>query len=95
MTSQTKLNDKSQSETKALFEWSMKTDKVSVYKTVSVQVYNQNELIRDYYLKDMYCTSYEEVFEESTSSSSSNSIGSFVLEMKQRKGSINTIIVDC
>ena len=58
------LNDKSQQETKEIFEWSMKTDKASVYKTVSIQVYNQEELLRDYYLKDMYCTSYEENFDE-------------------------------
>ena len=55
------LTDKSQKETNELFEWSMKTDKSNVYKTVSIQVYNQNELLRDYYLKEMYCTSYEEI----------------------------------
>lgn len=91
------LNDKSQEETKEIFEWSMKTDKASVYKTVSIQVYNQEELLRDYYLKDMYCTSYEENFDEYSSESgeSGDSIGSFVLEMKQRKGSIGTIVVSC
>lgn len=89
------LNDKSQSETKEIFEWSKKTDKASVYKTVSIQVYNQQELLRDYYLKDMYCTSYEEIFDEYLSSEEADSIGSFVLELKQRKGSIDTIVVDC
>lgn len=91
------LNDKSQQETKEIFEWSMKTDKASVYKTVSIQVYNQDELLRDYYLKDMYCTSYEEKFDEYSSESggSGDSIGSFILEMKQRKGSIGTIVVSC
>lgn len=89
------LNDKSQNETKELFEWSKKTDKANVYKTVSIQVYNQGEQLRDYYLKDMYCTSYEEVFDEYLSSQNADSIGSFVLEMKQRKGSIDTIVVDC
>lgn len=89
------LNDKSQNETKEIFEWSKKIDKVNVYKTVSIQVYNQKELLRDYYLKDMYCTSYEEIFDEYLSSENSDSIGSFVLEMKQRKGSIDTIVVDC
>ena len=57
------LTNKSQKETKEIFEWSMKTDKSNVYKTVSIQVYNQNELLRDYYLKDMYCTRYEEIFD--------------------------------
>ena len=89
------LNDKSQQETKEIFEWSMKTDKASVYKVVSIQVYNQDELLRDYYLKDMYCTSYEENFDEyqDGSGNGGDSIGSFVLEMKQRKGSIGTIVV--
>ncbi len=91
------LNDKSQQETKEIFEWSMKTDKASVYKTVSIQVYNQEELLRDYYLKEMYCTSYEEIFDEyqDGSGSGGDSIGSFVLEMKQRKGAIGTIVVSC
>lgn len=91
------LNDKSQSETKEIFEWSKKTDKANVYKTVSIQVYNQDELLRDYYLKDMYCTSYEEIFDEYLDSDAqvSDSIGSFVLAMKQRKGSIDTIVVEC
>lgn len=89
------LNDKSQKETKEIFEWSKKTDKTNVYKTISIQVYNQQELIRDYYLKDMYCTSYEEIFDEYINSEDADSIGSFVLEMKQRKGSIGTIVVDC
>ena len=54
------LTDKSQKETQEIFEWSKKTDKANVYKTVSIQVYNQQELLRDYYLKEMYCVSYEE-----------------------------------
>lgn len=91
------LNDKSQNETREIFEWSKKTDKASVYKIVSIQVYNQEELIRDYYLKDMYCTSYEEIFDEyigQDGSQGGDSIGSFILEMKQRKGSINTIVIE-
>ena len=91
------LNDKSQKETRDIFEWAKKTDKASVYKTVSIQVYNQEELLRDYYLKDMYCTSYQEIFNEYTESNGqgADSVGSFILEMKQRKGSINTIVVEC
>lgn len=91
------LNDKSQKETKEIFEWSKKTDKANVYKTVSIQVYNQKELLRDYYLKDMYCTSYQEVFNEYAKGEGkdADSIGSFVLEMKQRKGAIDTIVVEC
>ena len=91
------LTDKSQKETKEIFDWAMKTDKSNVYKTVSIQVYNQEELLRDYYLKDMYCSSYEEAFNEYNASEgkSNDSIGSFVLAMKQRKGSIGTIVVSC
>ncbi len=91
------LTDKSQQETKELFDWAMKTDKANVYKTVSIQVYNQQELLRDYYLKEMYCTSYEEIFNEYIASDGEegDSIGSFVLVMKQRKGSIETIVVSC
>lgn len=91
------LNDKSQQETKEIFEWSMKTDKASVYRTVSIRVYNQEELLRDYYLKNMYCTSYQEVFDDSNSEqgAQSDSIGSFILEMRQRKGLIkDNIVVD-
>ena len=90
------LNDKSQKETQEIFEWSKKTDKVNVYKTVSVQVFDQKELIRDYYLKEMYCTSYQEKFDEynETSGSDDGAVGLFVLEMKQRKGAIDTIVVE-
>ena len=91
------LTDKSQKETQEIFEWSKKTDKANVYKTVSIQVYNQQELLRDYYLKEMYCVSYEEIFNEyaSQDGQDADSIGSFVLEMKQRKGAIDTIVVEC
>lgn len=91
------LTDKSQKETQEIFEWSKKTDKANVYKTVSIQVYNQQELLRDYYLKEMYCVSYEESFNEyaSQGGQDADSIGSFVLEMKQRKGAIDTIVVEC
>jgi len=91
------LNDKSQQETKELFDWSMQTKKANVYKTVSIQVYDGDELIRDYYLKQMYCTSYEEVFDSytPTGDQKKESIGSFVLVMKQLKGAIETIVVSC
>ena len=91
------LTDKSQKETQEIFEWSKKTDKANVYKTVSIQVYNQQELLRDYYLKEMYCVSYEEIFNEyaSQSGQDADSIGSFVLQMKQRRGAIDTIVVEC
>lgn len=89
------LNDKSQKETRKVFEWTKKTDKASVYKTVSIQAYDGDELIRDYYFKDMYCTCYQEVFSENKEDTEASSIGYFVLELKQRKGSIDTIVVEC
>lgn len=90
------LNEKSKKETQEIFEWSKKTDKDNVYKTISIQVYNQKELVRDYYLKEMYCDSYEEIFEEYSSEQGqgADSIGSFILKMKQRKGAIDTIVVE-
>ena len=89
------LNDKSQKETKSIFEWTKKTDKANVYKIVSIKVYIQEELIRDYYFKDMYCTSYQEVFNGNENSGEDNFKSYFILELKQRKGSIDTIVVDC
>lgn len=89
------LNEKSQKETKNIFEWTKKTDKANVYKIVSIKVYIQEELIRDYYFKDMYCTSYQEVFNGNENSGEDKFKSYFILELKQRKGSIDTIVVDC
>lgn len=89
------LNEKSQKETRDIFEWNKKTDKVDAYKKVSIQVLDGNELIRDYYFKDMYSTCYHEVFNENMNAKEADSIGYFILELKQRKGSIGTIVVDC
>ena len=89
------LNLKSQQATKEILEWSMKTDKASGCKTVYIQVYYQDKLLRDYYLKDMFCAGYKEVFDEYSEPTWQypDSIGTFVLEMKQRKGSIETMVV--
>lgn len=87
------ITDKTQSQTKELLEWSLKTDKTNVYKTVSLVVRKDADVIRDYYLKDMFCTSYQEFFDEDINRDSSN--GKFVLKMRQKKGSIDTIVVDC
>ncbi len=87
------ITDKTQSQTKELLEWSLKTDKTNVYKTVSLVIRKDADVIREYYLKDMFCTSYQEFFDEDIRQDGSN--GKFVLKMRQRKGSINTIVVDC
>ncbi len=92
------LNEKSQNETKEILDWSMKTTRSEAYKTVSIQVYSGGDLIRDYYLKNMYCTNYTEIFDEyqtDDESEGEDSVGTFILEMKQRKGSIDTIVVEC
>lgn len=88
------LKDRTQQETKELLEWSLKNDKVNVYKTVSLIVKKDTDVIRDYYLKDMFCVSYEEFFCENEESGK-DTYGTFVLKMRQRKGSIETIKVDC
>ena len=85
------IDDKTQSETKELLEWSMKTAKTEAYKNVSLIIKKNDDVIRDYYMKDMFCTKYLEFFDESSDSSK----GEFVLEMRQRKGSIETIVVEC
>ena len=81
------IDDKTQSDTKELLEWSMKTAKTEAYKIIK----KDDDVIRDYYMKDMFCTKYLEFFDESSDSSK----GEFVLEMRQRKGSIKTIVVEC
>ena len=85
------INDKTQSDTKELLEWSMKTAKTEAYKNVSLIIKKDEDVIRDYYMKDMFCTKYLEFFDEGSDSSK----GEFILEMRQRKGSIETIVVEC
>ena len=85
------INDKTQSDTKELLEWSMKTAKTEAYKNVSLIIKKDDDVIRDYYMKDMFCTKYLEFFDGGSDSSK----GEFILEMRQRKGSIKTIVVEC
>lgn len=90
-----RLSSDSKKETLELFEWSKKTDKADAYRTVSLQIYDGNELIRDYYLKEMYCVSYKELFAiPESDESDAGSAGSFILVMKQKKGAIDTIVVE-
>jgi hypothetical protein len=52
-------------------------------------------MVRDYYLRNMFCTSYSEKF--STVESGENHTvneGNFILVMTQQKGSIDTIKVE-
>lgn len=85
------ITDKTQAQTRELLDWSMKTNKANIYKTVSLVIKKDADVIRDYYLKDMFCTSYQEIFDDKNDSSK----GEFILKMRQRKGSIGTIVVDC
>ena len=86
------IDNKSLDQTKEIFNWSKTTTKSQSYRTVSIQVYDDESMskesfIRDYYFKVMYCFSYEEHFDN-------NQHGSFCLKLKQRKGEINTIVVE-
>lgn len=86
------INENSAKEIKKIFEWSKKTDKASVYKIVAIQVFsNDTELLRDYYLKDIYCTSYQESF---VNNDTNDNDGTFELVMRQKKGSLHTIKVE-
>ena len=82
-----------QTVTKDLLNWSLKTNRAEIYKTVSLTIKKDNDVIRDYYLKNMFCTRYEECFDESQKETSM--LGSFILSMRQRRGFIDTIKVDC
>lgn len=83
------ITDESKEQTRELLEWSVKTDKANIYKNVSLIVMKDESVkLRDYYVKSMFCTRYEEIFD-------SDNGGMFVLEMRQRKGQITSIKVDC
>lgn len=92
------ITDKSKKATKELLDWSMTTKQSEIYKNVTLKItQTQTELIRDYYIKDMFCVSYREYFDDSEGSDekADSSKGSFILKMRQRKGSIETIKVNC
>ena len=89
------IKDKTQHETKELLDWSLKTAKAEAYKNVTLIVKKNADVIRDYYLKDMYCVSYQEIFNEEQTSNGKDTYGRFILKMRQRKGAIETIKVDC
>lgn len=84
------IQEKTQNETRELLEWSRKMDQDS-YRTVSLKIKQTRDVIRDYYLKEMFCVSYQEHFFEEKG----NTYGRFVLKLRQRKGAIETIVVDC
>ena len=86
------LNETTTDSAKDILEWSKKTEREEIYRTVSIQIKKGGKLIRDYYLKDMFCVSYEEIFDEYEGGKTLE--GTFILEMKQRNGSINTIVVE-
>lgn len=95
------INSDNKNETKEISDWSRKKDSSSVYKTVSIQVFENNDPgtiekgpIRDFYLKFMFCFSYDEKFSNIKNEENDNSWGNFCLKMKQRKGEINTIKVE-
>ena len=99
LTIQGVLDNRSKEQTKAMFDWSLKTDDDSVYKNVQIRVFDRKKVIRDYTLEDMFCASYREIIDEYVSQEQNDSvglgrpIGSFVLEMKQRRGAAESIKV--
>ena len=86
------LNEIATDSAKDILEWSKKTEREEIYRTVLIQIKKGGKLIRDYYLKDMFCVSYEEIFDGYDEGEKMD--GTFILEMKQRNGSINTIVVE-
>ena len=93
-----KIIDKTKQATKDILEWSKKTAKNDVYKSVEIKVYQGLEVIRDYFMKNMYCSSYTECMNEFIDGASEDgnaSFGTFKLELRQRSDSIDTIKVDC
>ena len=88
------IKDSTQQKTKELLDWSMKTGKADVYKTVKLIVKKDEDVLRDYRLENMYCVSYQEFF-HGDDSGRSDTYGKFILKMRQRKGLIGTINVTC
>ena len=86
------ITKESKEATKELLDWSITTKEAEIYKNVTLKIIKDKVgIMRDYYIKNMFCTSYREYFDDKKDSST----GSFVLKMRQRKGSIETIKVDC
>lgn len=85
------LKESTKRETRQLLEWSRQTENAKVYKNVTLIVKQDVEVIRNYYLKDMYCVSYQECFDDEDSGK--GDYGRFVLMMRQKKGSIDSINV--
>lgn len=88
------VKDTTKSATKQLLEWSLQSESAKAYKNVTLIVKKDSDIVlRNYYLKDMYCVSYQEDFREDASDGSEDTYGRFVLKMRQKKGSIETINV--
>lgn len=90
-----KIRKETKQATKSMLDWSKKTKEAEVYKSVEIKVYQSDELIRDYFMKNMYCSTYVERMDETLNRDGSTSFGTFRLELRQRSGSIDTIKVDC
>lgn len=88
------LKDTTRSCTLQLLEWSLESEDTKVYKNVTLVIKkDKNTPLRNYYLKDMYCVSYQEYFTESSRDGGEDTYGRFTLMMRQKKGSIETIDV--
>ena len=93
-----KIRSETKQATKDILEWSKKTSKNDVYKSVEIKVYQESEVIRDYFMKNRYCTSYTECMDENIEGNGNRgaaAFGTFKLELRQRSDAIDTIKVDC
>lgn len=89
-----KIRSETKQATKDMLDWSKKIKGSEVYKSVEIKVYQSEEIIRDYFMKNMYCAAYTECMDEAISEGNST-WGKFTLELRQRSGAIDTIKVDC
>lgn len=91
------IKDRTKTVTCELLRWSLKTDKKTAYKNVTLVMKDNDEELRSYQMGDMYCVSYSETFpgRSSDGKSSKDTYGSFVLKLRQRKGSLGSIGASC
>lgn len=90
-----KIRSETKQATKDMLDWSKKIKASEVYKNVEIKVYQGEEIIRDYFMKNMYCAAYTECMDEAINSEGNSTWGKFTLELRQRSDSIDTIKVDC
>ncbi len=81
--------------TQKIFEWSKKTKRDDVYKTVEIVVKDKGERIRKYTIPQMFCHCYTESFAESPTDKSSIGHWHLILRQQHQKEYIEKIKVEC